>query len=191
MTHSRNGKVREPARRKRPARPQPVRAGSAPAAPSETASNGRTARGTFALGNSIAKGNPFARKMAALRAALLKNLDEGKLAGLADVLYAAAVAGDWTAAELLLRYAIGRPTAAVNPDTLDHDEFRQLLSGPSLASVFYAATQAADPRLAVELWAGLRPPDADALWRRLDDECRRAPETFDRLFRAAAARAGK
>jgi hypothetical protein len=40
--------------------------------PSTTASNGRTGNGRFGPSNKYAKGNPFARRVARLRSALLK-----------------------------------------------------------------------------------------------------------------------
>jgi hypothetical protein len=130
--------------------------------------------------------------MALFRAALLRCLDEDKLARLGEQLYAAAAGGDWTALELLLKYAVGKPAPAVNPDTLDADEFRQLIGGPSLAQAFYAWTQAADPALAVEVWRGLAAADAEALRRQVDRDCHRAPQTFNKFFQAeGTARAGK
>jgi hypothetical protein len=129
--------------------------------------------------------------MASLRSALLRNLDEGKLAGLADVLYAAAVAGDWTAAELLLRYAVGKPAAAVNPDAVDLDEFK-LLAGPSFTALWLACHEAVTPANAVELFKRLSAADADAASARLVDAVEAEPERFSRdLSAERRARAGR
>jgi hypothetical protein len=200
--HASNGKVHSRARRQRPAAAAAAAAPSAtgpngrakvgPAAPAQPPGAGRTAKGTFAANNKIGRGNPHARLLAAHRAALLSAVTAEDLAALGGKLLAAALAGDWLAAKLLLSYVVGKPREVVDPDRLDLDEFRQVIAGPSLASVLYASTQTVDPRLAVEAWADLRPADADALWRRLDDECGRAPETFDRFFQnEGKARAGR
>ena len=49
--------------------------------------NGRAPDGRFARGNTCARGNPFARKMAKLRSALVKAIDESKIETLAERLY--------------------------------------------------------------------------------------------------------
>jgi hypothetical protein len=97
--------------------------------------DGRTAKGTFAKGNAFARGNPNARRMAALRSALLRGLDEDKLGRLGELLYAEAMAGDWAAAKLLLVYAIGKPGDAPDPDRLDLDEWKLLDAAPTLAQL--------------------------------------------------------
>jgi hypothetical protein len=181
-----------------------VRAGSARAAPSATGSNGRakvgpadpaagrTAKGTFAAGNKVGRGNPHARRLAAHREALLSVVTTEKLIALGERMLAAAMGGDWLAAKLLLSYVIGKPAPAVDPDAVDLDEFRRLVGGPSLAATLYAMTQAADPAAAVAAARGLMATDAAALERQLEDVARRAPATFDRFFQAeAAARAGR
>jgi hypothetical protein len=129
--------------------------------------------------------------MASLRAALLQNLDEGKLAGLADALYAAAVGGDWTAAELLLRYAVGKPAPAVNPDAVDLDEFK-LLAGPTFTALWLACHEAVTPANALELFKRLSAGGPDAALDRLLDAVEAQPEGFAAdLSRARAARAGR
>jgi hypothetical protein len=87
------------------------------------AAEGRTAKGTFAPGNQFARGNPHARKMAALRAALLETATVERMKALGEKLYERAMAGDLPAAKLLLAYAIGKAPEAVNADRLDLDEW--------------------------------------------------------------------
>jgi hypothetical protein len=89
-----------------------------PATPS-----GRDGKGRFARGNKYGPGNPFARQTAALRSALLRKLTEEQIEQVADKLIAQALEGDLAAIRLVLLYAIGKPTPAVDPDDLDREEF--------------------------------------------------------------------
>jgi hypothetical protein len=105
--------------------------GAAPLEPSATAAveapkpatEGRDASGRFAAGNRLGKGNPHARRMAALRQAFLSVATEERMKALGEKLYAQAVRGDWQAAKLFLLVVIGRPANAVDPDTLDREEW--------------------------------------------------------------------
>ena len=95
--------------------------------------------GRFTEGNRFGKGNPHARKMAALRQAFLSAATEERMRELGEKLFAAALAGDWQAAKLVLLYAVGRHADAVNPDTLDRDEWRLRQDCPNLGDVIEAA----------------------------------------------------
>jgi hypothetical protein len=76
--------------------------------------------------------------MAALRQAFLSVATEERMKALGEKLYAAAVSGDWQAAKLLLLFVIGRPADAVDPDTLDRDEWKQSQEWPHGSDVFAA-----------------------------------------------------
>jgi hypothetical protein len=102
-----------------------------PGTPSTNGSNGRDACGRFLPGNPGGPGNPFARRVAAFRQAVLSALSEEDLRALARCLLAQALAGDVAAAQLLLVYAVGRPVEAVDPDTLDHKELQLYQSAPA------------------------------------------------------------
>jgi hypothetical protein len=112
--------------------------GAAPLEPSATAgvegpkpaAEGRGPAGRFAVGNRFAKGNPHARRMAALRQAFLSVATEERMKALGEKLYAEAVRGDWQAARLFLLFVVGRPADAVNPDALDRDEWLQCQEWP-------------------------------------------------------------
>jgi hypothetical protein len=77
---------------------------------------GRAADGTFVAGNTYGKGNPLARRQAALRSALLDTVTSERLQAIVEQLYQLAMSGDTTAAALLLAYSIGRPAKAPDPD---------------------------------------------------------------------------
>jgi hypothetical protein len=97
--------------------PKPKPDGEKPAA------NGRAERGKFGPGNQFARGNANARKMAALRGALLEAATAERMVALGEKLFELAMAGDLAAAKLLLAYAVGKTPGAVDPDRLDLDEW--------------------------------------------------------------------
>jgi hypothetical protein len=104
----------------------------------ETASSvagDRDSRGRFSAGNHAGRGNPHARRMAALRQALLSAATEERMRELGERLYAAALAGDWQAAGLSLRYVVGRPGEVVDPDHVDLDEWQMHRDGPDFSEV--------------------------------------------------------
>jgi hypothetical protein len=96
---------------------------------------GRGPRGRFAPGNVGGPGNPFIRRVAALRRALLEVVSEQDVQDVAVQLVLLSRAGDVAAMKLLLAYAIGKPTEAVDPDSLDLKEwqlYRQSLARPEV-----------------------------------------------------------
>ncbi len=105
-----------------PPTPPPV-AAAAQATPTEQA--GRDSRGRFCRGNPGGPGNPFARKTAALRQALLDTVTVEDLQAIVRQLLHKAKDGDVSAARLVLSYTIGKPDRAVDPDALDRHEWEQ------------------------------------------------------------------
>jgi hypothetical protein len=79
--------------------------------PSTTASNGRDGDGKFAPGNKLAKGNPFARRVAKLRLALFKAVTPDDLAAVIAALLAQAKSGDVASIKELLQRLLGPPEA--------------------------------------------------------------------------------
>jgi len=102
------------------------------ARPSEKAPEAteRDPLGRFAPGNQGGPGNPFARLMGMLRCALVRRIKPEAVEAIADVLIERAKAGDVPAARLVLSYGIGKPSEAVNPDTLDLAEWDIYRRGP-------------------------------------------------------------
>jgi hypothetical protein len=82
------------------------------------------ARGRFTRGNKGGPGNPFARQTAALRQALISAVTAQDIADIAAKLLEKAKQGDVPAAKLVFSYALGKPTPAVDPDTLDQQEMK-------------------------------------------------------------------
>ncbi len=113
----------------RPRRPRPSVNGvngahaAQPGAPSVNGDNGRDARGRFTKGNLGGPGNPFNRQLAAFRKALVASVTEDDIRAVTAELLRRARDGDVLAIRLLFAYVIGRPTDAVDPDTLDQQEW--------------------------------------------------------------------
>jgi hypothetical protein len=102
---------------------------------------GRDARGRFAKGNLGGPGNPFARKVAALRSALIATVTEEDMRFIAEQLIVTARLGDLAAIKLLFQYVLGKPAAAVDPDTLDLQELELYRRGPTAREVHEAACE--------------------------------------------------
>ena len=75
--------------------------------------NGRTARGRFAKGNPGGPGNPYARRVADLRAALLESVTEQDIRAVARALVKRAKEGEIPAIRELLDRLMGK--AGDNP----------------------------------------------------------------------------
>src|SRR5207249_3361405 len=84
----------------------------------------RDANGRFVKGNPGGPGNPFARKVAALRKALINFVTVDDMKHVAFILKEKAMAGDLVAIKLLFEYVLGRPTETVDPDRLDSEEIK-------------------------------------------------------------------
>jgi len=78
--------------------------------------NGRTATGHFAKGNAGGPGNPHAKRVAALREALLAAVTEADIVAVAKVLVARAKAGEVPAIRELLDRLLGKVTADATPE---------------------------------------------------------------------------
>jgi hypothetical protein len=87
------------------------------------AAGGRTADGRFAPGNKAAAGNPFHRRVAALRQTLVSCVSEKEMKALGRALFKLAKGGDAAAAKVLLAYLIGKPGGVVDPDEVDWHEY--------------------------------------------------------------------
>jgi hypothetical protein len=107
--------------------PEPV-----PAGPKE----GRDAKGRFAKGwrgGPGAPANPFNRRVAELRRALVEALGERGITRLVEALLRQVEKnGDLAAAEVLLTHALGKPVKACHPNRVDEDEFDSMAAAPDL-----------------------------------------------------------
>jgi hypothetical protein len=117
-----------------------------------TASSGRDSDGRFAKGNQFGPGNPFARKCAAFRAALMDAVTEQDIHDIANKLRDNAKAGDKTAVKLLFQYVIGKPQPAVDPDTLDVQEMRGYMAAAFPAEVLEEMKRGIPLSLVLQMW---------------------------------------
>jgi hypothetical protein len=146
---------------------EPVSDGSAveqkpPAAKDAKEPGGRNDKGQFTAGNRFGRGNPFTRKLGAMRSAFLDAVTPADIQKLAAALLKMAIAGNLDAARLLLAYGIGKAGAAVNPDEADLHEFALLARRPDkdeLREVLFKR----NPGLAAELAPGIGPQSLEAM----------------------------
>jgi hypothetical protein len=137
-----------------------------PAEPAATAT-GRDSKGRFANGNKGGPGSPFNRRVADLRRRLLERLGGDTLEHILDRLVEMAEQGDLAAIKLVLAYTIGKPTAAVDPDRVEIDEFKLYCEetlDPSTVTLPLRGTPAA---LACEILGAALPAMADKSARQL------------------------
>jgi hypothetical protein len=154
---------------------------SPPAPPTNSGRDASTGR--FVKGNKLAKGNPHARRQAALRSVLLDAVDESRLRRIVQRLADQAEAGDVAATKLLLAYLLGRPTSAPDPDRLDLDEYELLASAPTVEAFLVAMNNRMPHNLAAELAIRGRPA-TDA------SEQERLASAFQRIARFYASYGG-
>jgi hypothetical protein len=126
----------------------------------EQTATGRNKAGQFQEGCRPGPGNPFSKRVAALRKALLESVSEADLARVGQKLLALALDGDIAAAKLLLHYTVGKPTEAVDPDRLALDAVRLLLSWPTVSELL-AGLSGVRPEIAADVVTHWTPATAD------------------------------
>jgi hypothetical protein len=106
--------------------------------------------------------------VAGLRKALLESVTEADVARLGRELLAQALGGEVAAAKVLLSYVVGKPTAPVDPDRVELEAWKLLLSWPTVAEVL-AATWAVRPAAAAQVVeAGAPATDEEVLMKAAD-----------------------
>src|SRR5262249_48825929 len=85
-----------------------------PANPNPAPTEGHDACGRFAKGNPGGPGNPYPRRVAALRQALLDCIMEEDIIAVAKAVIEEAKAGNMPAAKLLFQYVLGKPSSATD-----------------------------------------------------------------------------
>jgi hypothetical protein len=115
-----------------------------------TAGNNQGRR--FAKGNKAGMGNPFYRKLAAARQDVLDDLGTDAIRKLMRQLYDQAMAGDVSAAKVVLLWTVGKPAPVVDPDGADADELRRLDASPGLSRIWSRLLECISPEQALELF---------------------------------------
>jgi hypothetical protein len=137
------------------------------AVPEAPPPSGRDARGRFAKNNPGGPGNPFGRRLAALRQALLAAASDEDIRAIATRLLREAQTGDPLSVRLLFLYTLGRPAAVVDPDTLDLQEWQAYQQGLVRPEELTALMQRLPPELVVGLVRILLPCLGRAFRRQL------------------------
>lgn len=127
----------------------------------KTVENGRDARGRFLPGNSGGgrPANPFARYQAELRGALLAEVKSTDLRAILRQVIRIAKRGHLPAVELLLKWVLGAPPPAVDPDKLDAHELEVRRSRPTLVDWVSLADEQADRASAADAPADEEPDE--------------------------------
>jgi len=82
----------------------------------------RQANGQFAVGNKLGKGNPYAARVAKLRAVLLDAVTDDDVVKIIHGLLKKAQSGDLACAKLVLSYVLCQPSPFEPPDqAIRHD----------------------------------------------------------------------
>jgi hypothetical protein len=141
-----------------------------PHSPRPNDTSERDHSGRFVKGNKGGPGNPFARRTAALRQAMLDAVTEDDLQAIVRQLIQQAREGDVAAARLVLSYSIGKPDRAVDPDTLDMQEFRQLQQGAVANQDFLGLLGGLQAPLACTMLRALLPHLQEAASRTIQEQ---------------------
>ncbi len=166
-----------------------------PGAKPQATHGGRDRHGRFAEGNAGGPGNPFARQVAALRVALLRAVTEQDLDDVARELVRQAKEGNLAAARLLLSYTLGKPAPAVDPDTLDAQEWEGYRRVPDPGPEAAAMIGRMPLETACEMARVVRPGMAQTWKRMISDgihqQEREEQQEAERAARRKARRAEK
>jgi hypothetical protein len=140
-----------------------------------SAPSGRDARGRFAKGNPGGAGNPFARRVAALRSVLLDSISADDLAAIVRALIAKARTGDVAAAKLIFAYGLGRPAPTVDPDRLDVEEWQHFKDTTPMYAEMPRVGMAPQPELPLNMVRMSRPVMSELCGRQMKEMLREPP----------------
>lgn len=100
----------------------------APAAPTPPDDGRDPTTGRFVPGYAGGPGNPYARRIASLKRALLSGVTDDDFVEIGKKLVQMARAGDLDAVEMLLKYSVGAPPkTTVHPDLVESDEIHTVI----------------------------------------------------------------
>ncbi len=129
----------------------------------------------FLSPEAVRPGNPFARRVAALRQALVEAVTKEDLAAIARTMVEQARAGNVAAARFVASYVIGKPTPAPDPDRLDAQEWKNFKETAPMAKEMPQVAMAPDPKEPLRQVRIARPLLAYALGRQIQEHCKKAP----------------
>jgi hypothetical protein len=118
---------------------------------------GREANGRFGKGNAGGPGNPYNRRVAELRRALLTVVSDEDICAIGRVLLEKAKSGDLAAIKLLFTYLLGKPAPAPDPDAVDLHEWQLRRQSPPVQEVADVIHEAMSAEKACELVTDVLP----------------------------------
>jgi hypothetical protein len=119
--------------------------------------NGHDAKGRFTPGNPGGPGNPFGRKVAAFRTAMIKRVTQEKFDQAVDTLTEMAIKGNAQAQKLFFTYIVGKAVQTVDPDRMDIDEWNVYRDAVPMKAEAATVMQAGDPQLQLDYLRLMRP----------------------------------
>jgi hypothetical protein len=136
----------------------------------------RDARGRFVAGNKGGPGNPFGRRTAQLRKAMIAAVNDDDLQAIMAKMVELAKSGDVAAAKLVLAYAVGRPAEAADPDRVDVEEFQLYQQASAGAEAMGQVMEQLPVETACSLVRAVRPILAEAKRKDLLERFQQAEE---------------
>ncbi len=129
----------------------------------------------FLSPEAVRPGNPFARRVAALRQALVEAISPADLAAIARVMRDKALSGDVAAAKFVASYTVGKPTPAPDPDRLDAEEWKNFKETTPMAKEMPHVALAPDPKLPLRQVRICRPLLAYTYGRQIQELWKKGP----------------
>jgi hypothetical protein len=150
---------------------------------------GREPTDYFAAGHAGGAVNPFARRVAGLRTAMVSAVSDEDMVAITARLVRDARDGNNTATKLLFQYVVGRPGPAVDPDRLAIDEFRRLQQSAVPPEALTAMLRCVPAEFWLQLWPLLAEAQAAQLADQFKGLCAQADERDRRRAERAARKA--
>src|SRR5262245_55681726 len=129
----------------------------------EASNKDRDSHGRFAKGNRAGVGNPFARQVAAFRAAILQATTHEDIRLITKKLIHIAREGNLAAAKLLLAYTCGKADEASDPDRLDLEEWNLFREAKPIPQEFHKLTRHANTDQQLQMARILREMSTDRM----------------------------
>jgi hypothetical protein len=131
---------------------------------------GRTAKGTFAVGNRCSAGNAFQRQLSQHRQAVFATFTADDTVRVMRRLHDAAINGDVPAAKVFLSYTLGKPAEQADPDRLNLDELALLMAAPTDTETLLHALNVVPTAEALEALKGIQAAKTPGKWMGTDDD---------------------
>jgi hypothetical protein len=133
------------------------------AATAESSNKDRDSGGRFAMGNRAGVGNPFARKVAGFRAAILQATTHEDIKAITKKLIEMARKGNLAAAKLHWAYTCGKAGETPDPDRLDLEEWKLFKEAAPIPKEFESLSRHANTDQQLQMTRILREMSTDRM----------------------------